>query len=662
MTLRFVATGLVLALSPVLVPAQPAIAAADCAASQPGGPIQVTPDCVDSLYAKPMIDAERDLTTPVAHRRVSGHFEGTDVKFTIYLPPAAQWQGRFFQYTYPLSDENALDRVISFGAASGGYTVATSGTQGYRHAAAAAKFAETVAAAYYRSGSRRIYGYLYGPSGGSFQTVGAIENTTGVWDGAVPIVLGVPMSIPANFFIRAQARMVLRDVADRIADAVHPGGSGDPYAGLTAVQAAMLREVTSLGVPLQAWEDPDYVLGLSTADGLLGFGAMIRQFDPSYVTDFWSKPGYLGTEQSPLGDLVRAELIDATPTITQVQAAADGTPIAVTLSGLPTLTGTLGLDFTVPGIGGLIGTLDPSTGVLTLGSGNSAAVLAALKTGVQIRVDNRWFVALPSYYRHQVPPADQGYTIYDVLRGPDGQPLYPRRPMLIGPMIAQSTTGGGTFTGKINTKVIVVDNLVDTDAYPWHADWYAKQVRTALGDQAFDSAFRLYYNDNADHLEGPVTGTKANRIVSYDPIVEQALRDVAAWAERGVTPPRSTRYDVTGGQVTIPARASDRRGIQPVVDLTVRLAGRKATFFAKAQTPPDAGTIVSAAWDFTGSGTYTPITIGKPGSTLTLTGSHRYTKPGTYYVSLKVASSRPGQAGPFAQVENLGRVRVVVKP
>ncbi|MFG6201983.1 PKD domain-containing protein [Nonomuraea sp. JJY05] len=668
--LRTGAALLALAVGQVLLPAPAAAAAApDCAATQPGGPVQVTPDCADPLYAHPVIDGEQDLTTPVAHRRVSGHFEGTAVKFTIYLPAAAQWQGRFFQYTYPLSDENALDRVVAFGAASGGYTVQTSGAQGYRHAAAAAKFAETVAAAYYRSGSRRIYGYLYGPSGGSFQTVGAIENTTGVWEGAVPIVLGVPTSIPTNFFLRAQARMVLRDVAGRIADAVRPGGSGDPYAGLPAVRAAMLREATSLGVPLKAWEDPDYVMGLSTADGLLGFGAVIRQLDPSYAADFWSKPGYLGTEQSPLGDIVRAELVDATPTITQVRADADGTPTAVTLAGLPTLTSTLGLDFAVEAADGtrapLTGTLDPATGVLTVGGGNSAAVLAALTTGARVHVDNRWFVALPSYYRHQVPPADQGYTAFDVLRGPDGQPRYPQRPVLVGPLIARGPAGGGTYTGKITGKVIVVDNLVDSDAYPWHADWYAKRVRAALGDQAFESGFRLYYNDNADHLDGPVTGAKANRIVSYDPIVERALREVAAWAERGVTPPRSTRYDVTDGEVTVPKQAPDRRGIQPVVDLTAGgrdrvdvKAGQKVAFVAKVQVPPGAGTIVSAAWDFTGSGTFTPIGLGP----LTVGGSHRYTRPGTYYVSFKVASSRSGGADPFARVENLDRVRVVVRP
>ena len=33
-------------------------------------------------------------------------------------------------------------------------------------------------------------------------------------------------------------------------------------------------------------------------------------FDPTYADDFWTKPGYLGTEQSPLGDVVRAALAE----------------------------------------------------------------------------------------------------------------------------------------------------------------------------------------------------------------------------------------------------------------------------------------------------------------------------------------------------------------
>jgi hypothetical protein len=128
-----------LALSLGLSPAGPAAAApVECNVSQE--PVQVTATCVDPTYAKPVIDSEQDLTTPVKHHRVSGHFDGTNIKFSIYLPPANQWKGRFFQDTYPLTDDKATDRAIEFGAASGGYTVQAGSfvALGYRHAAAAA--------------------------------------------------------------------------------------------------------------------------------------------------------------------------------------------------------------------------------------------------------------------------------------------------------------------------------------------------------------------------------------------------------------------------------------------------------------------------------------------------------------------------------------------
>src|SRR5687768_10760210 len=68
-----------------------------------GGAMQVTAACHDLQYATPVIDSETDETTPVAHRRVRGHFEGTNIQFTIYLHAQenkAQWEGRFFQFTY----------------------------------------------------------------------------------------------------------------------------------------------------------------------------------------------------------------------------------------------------------------------------------------------------------------------------------------------------------------------------------------------------------------------------------------------------------------------------------------------------------------------------------------------------------------------------------
>ena len=175
----------------------------------------VTADCVDPTYNQPVIDSATDLTTPVPLHKVSGHFDDsanhdTGTRFNIYLPPKGQWGGRFFQNVYPTQDENASDDNVSFGAASGAYTVQTftNGSFGYRVDAAAAKFSKTVAASYYGS-SERIYGYIWGGSGGSYQTISAAENTTGVWDGAVPFINGVPTSIPNNFFVRAFARFVL---------------------------------------------------------------------------------------------------------------------------------------------------------------------------------------------------------------------------------------------------------------------------------------------------------------------------------------------------------------------------------------------------------------------------------------------------------------------
>ncbi len=580
-----------------------------------------TAGCVDPLYNHPVIDSERDVNSPVPHHRVSGHFEGTKYKFNFYYPPKRQWQGRFFHKVYPLAtiqDENATAETIAFGADSGAYTVQTNADGGYRVDAAAAKFAKLVASSYYGQPDRRIYGYVYGGSGGSFQTIGAIENSVGVWDGAVPFIPGGPAAIPNTFFIRTFARLVLKSKASQIADAVRPGGSGDPFAGLDPTQTAVLREVTKLGVPLRAWEDYRYLLGLTAPDGLLGFGSVVRSIDPTYADDFWTKPGYLGTEQSALGDLVRAAKVDDVATITQVERDAAGKPQSLVLDSAPAIDDPAGLDFTVydgaTRLGSLTGSLDPVTKVFTIGGGD----LNAVDSGKQLRIDNRWAVALTSYHRHQVPTR-AGFTAWDQFRAPDGTPIYPQRPIQIGPLISAGVSGGGSFTGQITGKVIIVGNLVDVDAYPWHADWYAQQVRAALGDR-FDDNFRIWYNDNADHLEGPVTGFRATRLIEYTGILQQAVRDLSAWLERGVAPPRSTQYDVTDGQVQVPARATQRGGIQPVVDLTVNgadhidvVAGQRVTFKARIQAPPATGKVVALEWDLNGTGTFTTEPIGVPG-------------------------------------------------
>ena len=114
----------------------------------------------------------------------------------------------------------------------------------------------------------------------------------------------------------------------------------------------------------------------------------------------------------------------------------------------------------------------------------------------------------------------------------------------------------------------------------------------------------------------------------------------------------------------------ERKGIQPVVHLKVNgghraevAVGEAVTFIAQIEVPPAPGKVVSAAWDFEGVGTYPDaVEFDDPTSeTVHVTATHAFTKPGTYFPALRVASQREGNPStPFARSLNLGRVRVVV--
>jgi hypothetical protein len=554
------------------------------------------------LYTAPIIQDRTRCESPVPHTRVSGVFEGTDVEFTVYLPPADAWQGRFFQYTYPMpipgvwEGAAATDRAVGFALRHGGYAVqagsSSSTVLGHAHAAAAAQLAKEVATEFYGCPGRRIHGYLYGPSGGSFQTIGAMELTQGVWDGFVPMVMGTPVSIPGDFFIRAMARMVLSDKAEQIADAVRPGGSGAPFDGLDEAESTMLQEMLDYGTPLCAWMSPQYLLsqvdleGAPVADPLMGMGDVIRQMDPTYVEDFWREDGYLGTEPSALGDRVRAALSEA---------------------------------------------------------GDDE--------------ENRWAVALPSYYRHQVPSSAPDMVGFDQLRTADGAPRYPQRPVEVGAVLQRQTTGGATYSGAFSGKVVVVDALGDSDALPWHADWYAGRVRRRLGAEA-DDRLRVYFQESSDHNEQHVTGYRATHLVDYIGAVEQALVDLAAWVEDGVAAPASTKYVVHRAQIEVPQDATDRLGIQPVGRLSlVQGPQGEVAFHLDAQAP--VGQIVEIAWDFDGTGQYEALDFGAP-SARVVTSQTRALPSGTRFVAARITAHRSGDpAAEHCRVQNLVRARVV---
>ena len=173
--------------------------------------------------------------------------------------------------------------------------------RGYRVNAAAAKFSRVVAADVY--GPHHTYGYLYGGSGGAYQTVTSAEMTTDVWDGFVPYVMGSPQSIPNCFTVRVNALRVLKDKWPSIIDAIEPGGSGDPYAGLDDEARAALEEATRTGFPPRAWFN--YVP--QGGGPLVLVANYVPVLDPTYLDDFWSKPGYLGTDPTSSVSAARIE-------------------------------------------------------------------------------------------------------------------------------------------------------------------------------------------------------------------------------------------------------------------------------------------------------------------------------------------------------------------
>ncbi|MVM33740.1 hypothetical protein GO755_27125 [Spirosoma sp. HMF4905] len=673
---------------------------------------QTTP-ASDTLFKAPYIDQDEWRDKPVRHHYMHGGFKGTDTRFSFYFPSKEQYQGRFFQYITPVPDNEYLSQgatgegdKIGFSIASGAYFIETNGggkaampgpganasIGAYRANAAVAAYSRVVATKQFGGG--RPYGYAFGGSGGAFRTISSIENTNGVWDGVVPYVLGSPMALPNVFTVRMHAMRVLQHKFPQIVDALEPGGSGDMYAGLNDEEQAALREVTKMGFPPKAWSNYQKM-------GIHAFPAIypaLTAIDKKYFSDFWTVPGYLGANPpaSLLGGRIQ-QVSKIKTSITQEQAiklglvqgplpgeahgTADAAWKAIGEKG-GTMPVAFQLDSPLPAVQFLGGELIIKSGAaagktllltqiagdkVVLGT-NDLKLLAQIKSGDEVQVDNSNFLAAQTYHRHQVPGKD--YPVWDQFRDATGKPIYPQRPMLIGPLMAMGATGT-LQSGKFKGKMILVESLWDTEAYPWQADWYRSKVKETLGD-SLDNHFRLWFTDHANHADYIQPGDPTH-IVSYLGVLQQALRDLSLWVEKGVAPPANTTHDVVDGQVVVPASATARKGIQPVIDLRVNgrkqievPTGQPVNFMAQIEVPPNTGKVVSAEWDFEGVGTF-PVkgkleSATKAGSPTTVKATYTFSKPGTYFTILRAASQRQGDTKtPYARIKNLDRVRVVVK-
>lgn len=670
----------------------------------------------DTLFREPYIDVDEWRDAPVRHHYIHGGFKGTGTRFSFYFPPKEQYQGRFFQYITPFPDSENLSQgasgesdKIGFSISNGAYFVETNGggktdfsnpmandpTIGaYRANAASAQFSRVVAMKFY--GGNRPFGYSFGGSGGAYRTVGGIENASGVWDGAVPYVLGSPVAIPNVFTVRMYAMRILWDKFPQIIDALEPGGSGDMYAGLDDIEKSALKEVTQMGFPQGAW------YGYKTM-GIHGFLVLypgVVMADRKYFTeDFWNKPGYLGYDSPKSFEGYRIQKVSKIKALISYNEAVKlGITEAMSDADRGSAdnawknTGDKGekpeayqLEDVMPDIRFLGGDLIIKTGEaagsslqitklsgdkVALAPTNSVSILAKIKHGDEVQIDNSNFLAVQTYHRHQDPGIQ--YPVWNQFRNENGKPIYPQRQMLLGPMFTMGAAGS-VPTGKFKGKMILLGSLWDREAYPWQCDWYRQRVKENLGDQT-DNNFRLWYTEHALHGDLSSQLDDAGYAVSYIGTLQRALLDLSAWVEKGIEPAPTTNYTVVDGQVNVTPKSAERGGIQPTVELTVNgkkradiKAGDSVHLRAVIEIPAGQGKLVYAAWDFDASGKFIDVVnlakakVSKNGLHVEIIQKQSFDKSGTHFPVLRVASQREGDTKTsFTRIQNLDRVRVVV--
>lgn len=694
----------------------------------------------DPVFSKPMIDCREERFRAVekkgspkeiSYLYLHGRFEGTNVKFIFCFPKKEQFAWRFFQHLSPFPgpdeelaalEKTGEDDFIAFALTHGGAYVESNMGSGavfgsendptifYRSSAAVAEYCRMVAQELY--GEHRIYGYVFGGSGGGYKTMSCIENTN-AFDGAVPFVIGSPMSLPNCLTVCTNAARLLRHVCGQISEALEPGGSGDIYAGLNEEETAALRELVLMGFP------PRLCGTLAgTDDGALPVLApTVKMMDPTYFTDFWTKPGYLGADpdQNAARDrihmrtkVVRAGFLrndrqnfdDEQKTRNKEQTPddrngtddawqkmmSDGSMAYLEVEEVPE-----GDDLYLRGVDMIfesgkvkgkklrLGSIEGKKLIpgMSYGCDHIADMIGEIQPGDQIFLDNSDYIAMQTFHRHQVPE-DRTFHAWDQYRDGQGNPIYPQRPMVI----SYPFTFGGCGSvqdGKIQGKTIVMNNLMDGD-FPWQADWYRGKVTENYQDRT-DRCFRLWYNDNAPHGDSSEVGDSLH-IVSYLGMLRQALLDVACWVEKDEAPVPTTGYKVVDNQVILSEDAKKRGGVQPVVRLFAG-AGEKAEqakekcvhvrcnepvkFRAQIELPPGAGEFESADWSFEGEQNF-PYkeyicyeSDRKDGvKDVILETTHTFTEPGRYYGVVRVTSNR-NKGDSYTRLRNLDRVCVAVE-
>ena len=681
---------------------------------------------IDSHFGAPYVDQDEWHDEPHGHRRVHGGFADCDTRFTFYFPAVEEWQGRLIM---PLEGAHAGHEDFFGGALGdamggigltarlGGYMVESNmghigddidpkggedpTLYGWRAAAETARFSKYLAEQVY--GSPPHHSYVWGGSGGGRRSPLVLENAPDVFDGALPFMGGGDVRpFPATERIKgAQVmsfacmfnvqRMLRRgDTMERIIDAMQPGGSGDPFEGLDSHVREEFASLYRQGFP----RGDEFMIATPMGQIWLwsSIADLLVEQDPNYFEDFWTKAGYIGHD---LPSAVEDDVIDVVTTVSRVITIQDlltdptfDAPefmLMRVIAGIMAGQGSMDMAYAVEvkdlpdgyrlGAGLQLKTGDAagrqlycigSVGDVFACDGHGEANLMrfnGVKVGDEIHVDNRKFLAFCYFHRHHLMEDAQ----FDSLRL-DGMPVYEQHPVPL-----MSSLMGVSYTGQFEGKLLWIHHTHDSSLWPTQGIIYRGAVLNAQGAAASAEKFRLQWTQNAEHIPPTFLPNSSKRatstwLVDYFPIIEQGLADLIKWVEEGVAPSNTT-FDFVDGQVRLPAAASERGGIQPVVNVTANgglraeiKAGESVQLEVVAEVPPNGGTIVSVAWDFDGWGSF-PLQHDVDGSdtSVRLSTTHTYDTPGTYFATALVHSNREGKVdAEFRRLPNLASARIVV--
>lgn len=672
-------------------------------------PLDVSYEPLDSYFGRPFIDIDEMRQYPRPHRYVHGGFEGTNTLFSYYFPEPKHYSGRFAQwmeggaggnersitapqddfkptqwdYLYDMAFDDINGYLIESNQGHGVFDKTPEPADGvyvWRASAESARFSRHVAQQLY--GQAPKYGYIGGIGGGGARAVYCLENAPDVYHGCTPQIIG---SAPSAYSAMQRAILFLGpEKLKEVIDAVEPGGSGNPYATLNALQREALADLYRAGYPRGAENQ------LKHTRTIAFIYMALERSDPEYFDDFWNLPGYAGADKldqlKPYIVQTKAKVKRVVPISESMEPATlewyavlpKDLPFAVELD-VDDQEQYYGCEMTFQTGEAkgrnlfLYGTFNGLSG----SPERTPEMMKGVKPGDEVVLDNRRFIAFLHYFLHSVNSSGVAQTMTGepISRAgrpfaPDNLPLYPQR---------AAQPGIGDIKGAFDGKMIYVLSTHDIYVWPVTAD-YPDIFGGRYGDKLADR-FRFYWAEHG--AIGPPQMAVGYNVGSGDLRVwdtrlidfqhsmgRQVWRYLKEWVEDGKTAPASTGYHFNADNaLVLPDDVSKRAGIQPLVTATVNggkhaevKTGETVRFDGVIESPAGAGGIVSAEWDFLQTAEY-PVTHSEANGNVTslqISTEYRFDKPGTYFVALRGGVHRDGLKGSGLPTHNLDRVRVLV--